>query len=344
MSIYQTEIREQPAALRRLIPYYMDQEGGKKIAAAGFAENPVLTGMGASYHVAWVAALAAQQVGVRALAAEATDLLNYSDTLLWRSNALIYISQSGRSAEVAPILDQLKRLPQTPRLIAVTNDSDSPLAKAAHVTLPLLAGNETLIASKTYVNSLAVVWMLVQHWAVNFSYEQGYELSRAADAVERLLSQSDTIAARWLNVLSGAKTLAFLGHGPHAATARHAAMMVGEWAKVAALNGSIGAFHHGFVESADAELGVVVFAAGDRTADSAVAMARELEGYGARVLVVVNGETLSVDEAAARPNTVHEFLSPLLDVIPVQIFADALARQRGFGEGFRYLHKVVTKL
>ena len=63
-----------------------------------------------------------------------------------------------------------------------------------------------------------------------------------------------------------------------------------------------------------------------------------------RYLIVEHGRTRSLDAAPNPAIEIDEFLAPLLDVIPAQIFADALARTLGVGPGFRYIGKVVTRL
>jgi fructoselysine-6-P-deglycase FrlB-like protein len=167
--------------------------------------------------------------------------------------------------------------------------------------------------------------------------------------METLLTQPDPIQQRWLDTLDQAETLLFVGHGPHAATARQAAMMVAEWAKLPALHSSVGAFRHGFIEVTRPGLGVVVFVAPGPALASGLALASQLQDYGARVLLVENGRTRLTTEAGATHlggarHFVDEFLSPILDIIPAQIYVDALARRLGVVPGFRYISKVVTQL
>jgi fructoselysine-6-P-deglycase FrlB-like protein len=121
-------------------------------------------------------------------------------------------------------------------------------------------------------------------------------------------------------------------------------MMLAERARVAAIGMSIGALRHGPIEIAQPDVGVVLFAPPGRSSDSAIALAGELAGYGARVLLVEHGRTRSLAEESAVELGIDEFLAPLLDVIPAQIFADALAHKLGVGPGFRYIGKVVTRL
>jgi glucosamine--fructose-6-phosphate aminotransferase (isomerizing) len=136
----------------------------------------------------------------------------------------------------------------------------------------------------------------------------------------------------------------FLGHGPHAATARQAAMILAERARVAALGTSVGAFRHGPIEVAQPGVGVVMFAGAGPAATSASALAAELREHGARVLLVDHGRTRGLDEPAGTPPEFDEYLAPILDIIPAQLFADALACERGIEPKFRYIGKVVTRL
>ena len=121
-------------------------------------------------------------------------------------------------------------------------------------------------------------------------------------------------------------------------------MVVGEWAKIPTLHQGIGAFHHGFMELVETDGGAVVFAPPGCSAESAWALARDLEQYGVKVLVVVHGHLHAVQDQPSNQPVVNEFLSPILDIIPVQMAADTLAHNRGFGNGFRYMGKVVTKV
>ncbi len=335
------DILAQPQALRELIEFYSHPDGARLLAGIPRPELPILTGMGASYHASWITAEHLHGAGIPALLVEATDLLNYGIPLLHRGKHLLYVSQSGASAEVAPILQSLA---EDSMLVAVTNDPSSPLASRANVNLPTHAGTETLVATKTYINSLAVLWLLARQWCGRADGNEIGMMKRIADRCEKIVDDAASIVARWRDTFKGAKQILFLGHGPHAATARQAALMVNEWAKVPALGLSAGAFRHGFIESLSESFGAVVFAAPGRTFAPSVALAAELEQYRACVLIVSNGETFELSASLERNVAWDEFLSPLLDVIPAQLFVEALARELGITPGFRYISKVATKL
>ena len=334
------DIAQQPAALRAVIDYCRSSEGSARLAAAPIGRAPILTGMGASYHAALAMVPYFHSLGIPALAVESIDLLNYSQVLLQEGRPLIFISQSGTSAEVAALAEVL---PAGVPLLAVTNDVESVLAQRAQLVLPTLAGKESGVATKTYLNCLAVLWLLARRWGGVLNGDEGATLEQVAAESERLVADTDATAARWLETFDGAGQLVFAGHGPHVSTARQAAMMLAERARVAAIGMGVGALRHGPIEIAQADLGAVMFASPGRSSESALALAGELAGHGARVLIVEHGRARSLDEAPAASG-IDEFLAPLLDVIPAQIFADALARKLGVGPGFRYIGKVVTRL
>jgi glucosamine--fructose-6-phosphate aminotransferase (isomerizing) len=334
------DIAQQPRALRDLAAFYERGEGAARLAELPAQAAPLLTGMGASLHAAQATAPHFHKLGIPALAVESIDLVYYSRALLGGA-PLVFISQSGASAEVAAVIAEL---PADLPLVALTNDTHSLLARRAQLVLPILAGAESGVATKTYVNTLAALWLLARCWGGRAAGDDSRTLARVVEECERLLAGVEAIAARWLSALGAAETIVFLGHGPHAATARQAAMMLAERARVAAIGTSVGAFRHGPIEIAQPGMGAVIFAAAGAAGDSARALAGELREHGAQVLLVEHGRTRSLDEPPGAPAEFDEFLAPILDVIPAQIFVDALARERGVEPQFRYIGKVVTKL
>ena len=274
MNAFGTELREQPDALRALAAYYCGGPGEALLTALKGMPAPLLTGMGASYHAALAMVPYFHHLGVNATIAEATDLLNYRSDALASSARLVYLSQSGMSGEIAPLV---ARLPPNTTLIGITNDPDSPLARAASVTLPLHAGVETYVACKTYVNTLALLWLLARAVSGMWDGSERDTLAGIADRLAALIAHEPVTAVQWLDALADAPRLVFVGHGPHAATARQASMMAAEWAKQLVLFTSIGAFRHGFIEVIQPGDGVVIFSAPGSSHVSAHALAQELE-------------------------------------------------------------------
>ncbi len=169
-------------------------------------------------------------------------------------------------------------------------------------------------------------------------------LARAAERIETILQQQEEIGSRLLEATVGIDHFIFIGSGPHAATARQSAMMLGEWPKVQALSFSVGAFRHGFVETIEPGVLVLLFAAPGPAYASTLRLGAELQGYGARVLVITHGVLRTISDSPVSNLEIDEFLAPLLDIVPMQLFADALAGARGVPPGVRYIGKVIEKI
>ncbi len=345
MSSFLNEIRQQPEALNTLLQFYTRGEGAALLETLQPRNDILLTGMGASFHAAWIASIHLQHLGIAARSIEATDFLNYSHPSLKPGELAIFISQSGNSAEVPPILEKMGNA----GLLAITNKPRSPLAQRARWMFPLLAGSENLIASKTYTNSLALLWLMARRLAGDrfAGVRNENELDLLIDLngqVERIIRHGETYAGAFVEGLGAVERLVFIGHGPHAATARQAAMIMGEWAKHPVLSFSAGGLRHGFIEALSTGTGAVLFASPGIAFPSILALGEELDSYGVRVMYVSNGIVCRKEEIPVQNRKSDEFLSPILDILPIQFYANYLANELEVPPGFLRIQKVIKKL
>lgn len=335
------ELSQQPQVLRDLAAYYAADFSRLQLPVSlDEARMIVFTGMGASYHAAAIGSLYFNSLGIPAAAVEATDLGNYPSALLGKSNCVIYISQSGSSGEIHPLLG---RLGKDTTLLGITNTPDSLLGKNAAKVFSQMAGVEDLIASKTYINSVALIWLMGQKLAGMDMQAAVKAVNEAADLAEKIIAYGKAAAQRLVNFYQTVKPLLFTGHGPHALTARQASMTSSEWAKIASLHAGVGAFRHGFIETVLPGFGAILFTAPGLTQESTLKLAVDLVGIGAKVLRIENGQVLEWNEPSPVSN-IDEFLSPVLDILPVQLFTGNLASTLEIPFGFRYISKVVREL
>src|SRR5438067_13650636 len=161
MSWLETELREQPAALARLL----EQQGARSAElAAAFRRDDVRYVLIASRGSSSNAARYAQYVLGRANRMPVTFATPSLYTVYEQPPRLdgalvIGISQSGASPDVGSVLAEARR--QGRPTLALTNDPGSPLAVLADMVLLLEAGEERAVAAtKTYLNSLAAIALL----------------------------------------------------------------------------------------------------------------------------------------------------------------------------------------
>ncbi len=160
-----TEIREQPAALGRMLSQNAT-EIREAVRALQRRRPPfvVFVARGTSHNAAIYGQYLIEtflRVPTGTAMPSVTTL--YGRTPDWRSAAVIGISQSGRSVDVTEVLAEARR--QGALTMAITNDPNSPMAGCSDHVLPLAAGPElSVAATKTFTSSLAMLAVLVAGW------------------------------------------------------------------------------------------------------------------------------------------------------------------------------------
>lgn len=83
----------------------------------------------------------------------------YKSEIKMKNNLMIAVSQSGKSIDTLAVINNSRK--NGALTVAVTNDADSPLAKAAHYHLNISCGEEkSVAATKTFIGELVVLYML----------------------------------------------------------------------------------------------------------------------------------------------------------------------------------------
>jgi glutamine---fructose-6-phosphate transaminase (isomerizing) len=333
------EVRGQPQALNEWMQYYTAPEGLQLLQSID-AEGPLMfTGMGASFHAAQVGAQLCCAAGADARAVETSELIEWPVELFARYSPIIYLSQSGASPEVLPLLGHL----QQQKLIAVTNSPESPLAQSATLTLPLLAGEENWIASKTYMNSLAAVWLLSSLLTTQKTPDPSTikdKLNLIRRRLQVIFEASDMLMQRWQALLEGADKLILLGDGLQAISARQTALLLAEWARVTATAQPLQSFKHGYVELLEQGTPVLVFESSSAHPESHGDSLHWMESLGANVIRVRDGFPQAASDTPQPAAGIEPGLSPILDAAAAQLLVIQMAQSRGI-DGWRYISKIV---
>ena len=328
--LFLSEVREQPQAILRLLEHEKDFAAVAQALAERAPTAIRLVGHGTSDSAATYGTYAFGLLpGWTALRDTISLTVYYGATFDLSSSAVIALSQSGRTPDVVEYVARTRK--RGALTVALTNDPDSELAAAAEATIPLSAGPErSVAASKTYMNEVAALALLAGGAA-----GRGKKLADGIRGVAELMAG----AIGPLEQAVSAPAMAFtyvgrmyvIGRGLEFATAREVALKLTETCRVAAEPLTATDLAHGPVAALDSLFPVWTIASHDESLPAVVDGAARVRKAGA-TLVASGPAAAEIEDAAYRlpvPSPPLPILSPLLSVVPGQLFAAALARAKG---------------
>jgi glucosamine--fructose-6-phosphate aminotransferase (isomerizing) len=348
--LFLSEICEQPQALSDAAAGLADQRDSLARLVEATAVRPplILTGMGSSFDACLATASALARHGLLSTSINSAELLHFRLDAIGPDAVIVAISQSGNSVELVRIAQALSVRSERPRLISITNGLDNPLARVADIALDTCAGAEQGPSTKTFAATFVLVQALVAAIAGKQSVDGiaaavATDAERASDAAAQLLREPTALAERMHEELAGRPSLVVVGRGTARATAEMAGLVLKEAAQVQAESLDAGEFRHGPLELAGPELGIAVIATEARTRALDLALATEVAASGAATVVIAedDGDLPPHSVAIGRVDPV---LAPAVAVIPLQLLAWRIAREKGRDPGrFTLATKVTTR-
>jgi len=240
----------------------------------------------------------------------------------------IGVSQSGQSPDIVAVLREARA--QGGITLALSNEPESPLSRAAEYTLPLLAGPElSVAATKTYSAQLFLLGH-AERGARGKSRALGRARARAGLARRGDRTEFGPRARRGPRFGLRA-SLIVLGRGFNYSTAFEIALKLKETSYLPAEQFSVADLLHGPLAMIDQDFSVVLLAPSGRSLVDVPELLARLEARGARVLAISDAPDVQrrVPMHLALPRGVPEWLSPIVSVVPGQLFAGALAQSLG---------------
>ncbi|MGA2987815.1 MAG: SIS domain-containing protein [Terriglobia bacterium] len=332
-------IQAQPASLARVLQQHCGMGRDKLLHAASqlrTAKRVVITGIGASMFASIPLEYLLCSHGIDAVTVEAAEFLHYRCNA-YRDAVVIVVSRSGDSVEIAKLLPTLKgRMP----IIGVTNEAAGTLAREADLSINVGSLPDEMVAIQSYTGTLLTLYLLGMATVDELRATQE-EVEALLPALSRLIAVNLDELRGWDPFLEGSALVYLLGRGPSYGSALEGALLFNETAKAPAIGMPAASFRHGPVELVDQGFRGLIFAPRGCTCALNVALAQNLTRFGGRVRVIgpQNADGAGL-EWSATPS-VPEMLSPLFEIVPVQVAALRLAQLKGITVGsFRYTPQV----
>lgn len=316
------EIYQQPQVLSNLID---DQWGHVKQIAADLKQNQIqyvfIAARGSSDNAARYAKYLWGSHNQLPIALATPSLFSlYQQPPSLRGALIVGVSQSGQSPDIVNVLTEGKRQEQP--TLAITNATDSPLAHAADFVFDIKAGEEKAVAAtKTYTAQLMALAML----SVAMSEDEAglSVLKEAPGYVEEVLSLDSTIQTMTERYYYMEQCVV-IGRGYNYSTAFEWSLKLKELAYVVAEPYSSADFMHGPIALVERGFPVMVVAPAGKVFPEIVSVLKILDQKHNPNLLVVSNRTEALTYADLKiplPKEMPEWISPLVSIIPAQLFS-----------------------
>ena len=348
------EIYEQPDAIRRTLALYLSQgflkpDVAKRLAGWSVPEGEILiAASGSSRHSGLFAEILLEDlcglaVDVEYASEYSTRGSDSKQTI--RHPSVLVLSQSGETSDTLAALREAGLRGQ--KTLAITNAAGSSMEREADVSMPLAAGRERAIpATKSFTCQLTVLYLLALYEGARLRRMDTADLGRhieelyaLPDAIEVQLDGWREQMAHLAHKYNSVSTFLFLGRGIHYAIAREGALKLKEASYVHAEGYPAGELKHGPNALVSDRVPLVVLATVDRTLDGSVLryektlqLLRDMKAQGAKTIAIANvgdEEVASLVSDCVFVQPAPEYLLPISEVIPLQLFAYFMALERG---------------
>jgi len=340
------EIFEQPQVIKETLSGRVDEAGGVHLGGELGAitderllglSKIAITGCGTAYHAGLVGMYLLRSLVRLPVEMELASEFRYGDPVIDPTTLVIAISQSGETADTIEAVRIAKA--SNSGILGICNVLGSHLTRLADGMLYTRGGPEIgVAATKTYVSQVAAMTLFALYLARLRGTADERRLREVADgtkllpaAVDVVLDTSDEIR-RVARELRKAQSVLFIGRYVNFPTALEGALKLKEISYIHAEGYPAGEMKHGPIALLDSSVPVVGIATEDRVREKMLSNLMESKAREAPVIVVANRGD---DEVAAAADhvfwvpKVDELLSPIVNVIPLQLLAYHIADIEG---------------
>ncbi|MEE3362356.1 MAG: glutamine--fructose-6-phosphate transaminase (isomerizing) [Anaerovoracaceae bacterium] len=338
------EIMEQPKGIEETIKRRLDENGEIKLDGISLTKEDIdnidkiyIVACGTAYHAGLVGKYAIEKMAKITVETDVASEFRYRDPLVDEKTLFIAISQSGETQDTLQALRLAKR--KGARVLSVVNVIGSSVARESDDVFYTWAGPEIAVAStKAYTTQLVCMYLIALYLAkAKGTVTDGYyhkmidELLLIPGKLDKIFDQEKKISLA-AEKFHRENDMFFIGRGPDSAVSLEGSLKLKEISYINSFAIAAGELKHGTI--ALVENGTVFIALATQSAliEKMGSNIEEVQARGAYVIAVAREgceliENLA-DEMITIPDCPDE-LTPLLTVVPLQLFAYYVAKYRG---------------
>jgi glucosamine--fructose-6-phosphate aminotransferase (isomerizing) len=355
------EIHEQPKALTdTLRPRIVNADANAKkinLDEIGFnagwaqANRVVISACGTAWHAGVIGKYAFEHFARMAVDVDVASEFRYRDPVFNPKDIFIIISQSGETADTLAAMRMAKK--GGARIIAITNVVGSTLAREADLVMHTWAGPEIAVAStKAFTTQLMCINLIALQFGILRGTIDQANLNGYISALEAIPAQAEKILLekeniqRFASLQFNKNKVFFMGRLFDYAASLESALKLKEICYIHSEAFAAGELKHGPIALVDTSTLVVAICTQSKLFDKMESSITQVKARGASVAVITYEDSTRFDRIADEifriPRT-EDALSPILSVIPAQLFAYYCSVLRGLDpDKPRNLAKSVT--
>jgi glucosamine--fructose-6-phosphate aminotransferase (isomerizing) len=332
------EIHEQPSAMRnvlRIQPIYY----GLMASKIDKAKQVFLLACGTSYHACLAASyLFIKLAGLHTQPVIASEFTEQYGHTVDEHSVILAVSQSGETADTLEAVRVAKKMGAS--ILGITNVMGSTLTRLSEVYIGQNSGPEVgVAATKTFTSQVSVLTNLALVLAEKRKALSDKELMKlktsfwdVPTAMEKALLTEPKVR-ELAKKYKDRSSFCFLARGINVTTALESRLKLLELSYIPSLSYPAGESKHGFIAVVEPQYPIIFIAPKDETHHKIVGNIMEMRARNASVIGVIEGDDDKLrellDDTIEIPVSIMSILTPLVYVIPLQLFAYWMAVEKG---------------
>ena len=338
------EIHEQPKGIQETLVRRLNEDGTINLDGISMTKEDIenfdkvyIVACGTAYHAGLVGKLVIEKMARVPVEVDIASEFRYRDPFVDEKTLFIAKSQSGETLDTLAALREAKR--KGARILSVVNVVGSSVARESDDVFYTWAGPEIAVAStKAYTTQLICMYLIGLYMgSTKGTIEKDYytqvleELKLLPEKVEKLFGEEDQIAAL-AKKYHRKDQVFYVGRGLDSGVSYEGSLKLKEISYINSFAIAAGELKHGTIALMEEETLVFALATQDFLYEKMVSNVEEIKARGARVVAIAKEGRTEIEQVADEviyiPPCMDE-VSPVLAVIPLQIFAYYVAKERG---------------
>lgn len=337
------EIQEQPKAIRETLTRRLDDNNQIKLDGISLTLEDLenfnkiyIVACGTAYHAGLVGKYAIEKMARVPVEVDVASEFRYRDPFVDDKTLFIAISQSGETLDTLAALREAKR--KGARVLSVVNVVGSSVARESDDVFYTWAGPEIAVAStKAYTTQLVCMYLIALYMGkLKGTITQEYysemiaELLAIPEKVEQIIEKSGEVE-ELAKFLYNRDQVFFIGRGIDSAVAYEGSLKLKEVSYINSFAIAAGELKHGTIALMEPETIVIALATQDALFDKMFSNIVEVKARLAHVVSIAKSGNTKIEQESTEviyiPKCADE-VTPLLSVVPLQLFAYYVARER----------------